>query len=299
MIKPETIEGFYQRKIGWVPDDYQKEIGHFNLFNLKAFGGEHARPVPYVKRDYYKIMIFRGEAKMVYADRELHIKRQALCFSNPFIPYTFIGKENVKGGYFCIFDREFFHGFGDIDGYSVFHPQGNHVYELDDEQIPAIIDIYERMDRELSSSYIYKYDLLRNLAMELIHIGLKMEPTTLEVQQTMNAAQRITTQFVELLERQFPIDDQHDKIGFRSASEYAKQLNVHVNHLNRAVKEVTQKTTSQLISERLLTEAKIMLRQSSWTIAEIAYALGFNEPNHFSSFFRKSTKQSPTQFRNG
>ncbi|MEZ4901936.1 MAG: hypothetical protein R2822_09345 [Spirosomataceae bacterium] len=47
-----------------------------------------------------------------------------------------------------------------------------------------------------------------------------------------------------MLERQFPIDENHPRIGIRkAASDFANQLNVHVNHLNRAVKEITLKTT--------------------------------------------------------
>jgi len=49
---------------------------------------------------------------------------------------------------------------------------------------------------------------------------------------------------------------------------------VHVNHLNRAVKATTAKTTSEIISERILQEAKILLKQSEWSISEISFSLG-------------------------
>ena len=45
--------------------------------------------------------------------------------------------------------------------------------------------------------------------------------------------------------KKFPIDENHGKINFRTASEFSKQLNIHVNHLNKALKETTGKTTSQ------------------------------------------------------
>ncbi len=103
---------------------------------------------------------------------------------------------------------------------------------------------------------------------------------------------------MELLERQFPIDDNHQKINLRSASEFAGQLNVHVNHLNRAVKETTQKTTSRIIAERILQESKILLKHSNWGVAELAYALGFTEVTHFNNFFKKHVQLSPLKFRN-
>jgi AraC-like DNA-binding protein len=85
---------------------------------------------------------------------------------------------------------------------------------------------------------------------------------------------------------------------FRSASDFASQLNVHVNHLNKAVKETTDKTTSQIIAERILQEAKILLKHSRWNVSEIAYGLGFNEVTHFNNFFKKNTQLSPLKFRN-
>jgi AraC-like DNA-binding protein len=87
-------------------------------------------------------------------------------------------------------------------------------------------------------------------------------------------------------------------MNLRSASEFANHLAIHVNHLNRAVKELTQKTTSQLIAERVLQESKILLKHSRWSVSEIAFALGFSEVTHFNNFFKKHTSQSPLKFRN-
>jgi AraC-like DNA-binding protein len=104
--------------------------------------------------------------------------------------------------------------------------------------------------------------------------------------------------FLELLERQFPINDQHRRVQLRSASAFAEQLNTHVNHLNRAVSETLQKSTTQVIAERIVQEAKILLRHSAWSISEIAYALHFSEVTHFNHFFRKHVQTSPLKFRN-
>ena len=73
---------------------------------------------------------------------------------------------------------------------------------------------------------------------------------------------------------------------------------MHVNHLNRAVKEITEKTTSNIIAERILQEAKIMLKHSEWNVSEIANALGFTEVSHFNSFFKNKVQTSPLKYRN-
>jgi AraC-like DNA-binding protein len=113
------------------------------------------------------------------------------------------------------------------------------------------------------------------------------------------SAQRITMLFMELLERQFPVDDTHPRVGLRSASDLAFLLKVHVNHLNRAVKEASLKTTSQVIAERLVQEAKILLKHSGGNVAEIAYTLCFTEATHFNNFLKKHTQMSPSRFRKG
>jgi len=89
------------------------------------------------------------------------------------------------------------------------------------------------MLEELDSDYIHKDDALRHLTFELIHFAMKMYPVAKHEKQPMGASQRTYAIFLELLERQFPIDKDHPTVHFRSASDFAKQLNVHVNHLNR------------------------------------------------------------------
>jgi AraC family transcriptional activator of pobA len=298
MNKIETIEEFYQRKFNWIPDNIRNEIGHFNVFQHEPVEPGKIKPLPYKRRDYYKIMLVVGDINMNYADRVVSIKKQALFFSNPQIPYNCENLERIKNGFYCIFNQHFFHKFGDLDQYSVFQPTGNHVFELSDEQVERITIIYKKMFEEIQSDYEHKYDVLRNLVFELLHFAMKIQPAAKFNREPINASRRISTLFLELLERQFPVDENHRKINMRSASGFAQQLNVHVNHLNRAVKETTNKTTSQIITERVLQESKILLKHSKWNVSEIAYALGFTEVTHFNNFFKKHVQSSPLKFRN-
>jgi AraC-like DNA-binding protein len=281
-----------------MPEQIRNEIGHFNVFKLDPFVGKAAQPVPYKKRDFYKVMLVVGSGTVHYADQIVRVNRQALSFSNPQIPYKWEHTDQIRGGFFCIFNRHFFHQYGNLDQYAVFQPGGSHIFELNDEQADTVTAVFQRMFREIESEYLHKYDVLRTLVFELIHFALKMQPSASIEKQPINAAQRISMLFMELLERQFPIDENHQAISLRSASDFARQLNVHVNHLNRAVKETTDKTTTQLVAERILQEAKILLKQSPWNVSDIAYALGFNELTHFNNFFKKHTQMSPLKFRN-
>lgn len=297
MSKVETIEQFYKRKFDWLPDNFRNEIGHFNIIKLKPAPDGKPQPVPYKRRDFYKIMLVMGNSEVHYADKVYQVQKQALAFSNPHIPYKWEHLDTIRSGVYCIFNQHFFHQYGNLGQYEVFQPNGTHIFELDDEQVEKVNSLFQRMFEEINSAYIHKYDVLRTIIFELIHFALKIQPQVTPDKQPINASTRIATLFLELLERQFPVDDNHRTVNMRSAADFAKQLNVHVNHLNRAIKETTDKTTSQLIAERIVQESKILLKHSNWNVSEIAYALGFAETAHFNNFFKKHTTLTPLQFR--
>jgi len=299
MPKVETIEDFYKEKIGWMPESLRNDIGHFNVFKSDPYVGSSPKPAPYRRRDYYKITLSYGKSELNFADKVVKIEKQALSFSNPQIPYSSGDLSQVRSGFFCVFNQQFFHQYGNLNDYPVYQPDGTHAFELTDEQAKKAESIFLRMFEEVNSDYVYKYDVIRSLVLELIHFALKMLPSSAaQVRHQLNASERIASLFIELLERQYPIDETNQKIALRSASDFANQLNIHVNHLNRALKEITDKTTSQIIAERNLKEAKILLKHSAWTVSEIAYALGFLEVSHFNNFFKKQTGMTPLKFRN-
>jgi AraC-like DNA-binding protein len=152
------------------------------------------------------------------------------------------------------------------------------------------------MQEEIASDYEFKYDLLRNYVIELIHYGQKLQPLTASYA-SPNASARVTSLFIELLERQFPIESSSQKLSLRTAKDYADRLAIHVNHLNKVLKESTGKTTTDIIGSRVAQEAKILLKQTDWNVSEIAYCLGFEEVAHFSNFFKKQTSFTPVSFR--
>lgn len=297
MQKKVSLEEFYKTTRQYVPDSVKSGIGHFNVFKLDEFAGPKPKPMPFNRRDYFKISLVQGKSKVHYADKVVNVEKQVMVFSNPQIPYNWERIDEQLTGYFCVFTDTFFHQFGDLAQYPIFQPNGNHVLQLTDSQIQAVTPIFKRMLEEIDSNYAFKYDLLRNMVFELIHAGLKMQPVQSEGQPQSNASERITGLFMELLERQFPIESPLQRMRLRSASEFAQQLSVHVNHLNRALNECLQKSTSALISERMVQEAKILLRHTNWNVSEIANSLRFEETAHFSNFFKKHTNHSPNSYR--
>ena len=85
--------------------------------------------------------------------------------------------------------------------------------------------------------------------------------------------------------------------GLPTVSKLASQLNLSARYLSDLLKQETGKTAIELIHIYLIGEAKNRLTASDDTIAEIAYALGFENPPYFSRLFKKQTGLSPNQFK--
>ncbi|PSL28859.1 helix-turn-helix domain-containing protein [Chitinophaga ginsengisoli] len=300
MATTQTLEEFYQQKFNWLPENLQQDIGHFNVFSLEdSLAGVHgATPFKYSRRDFYKINLVRGKTLYHYADKSIELDGTALMFFNPHVPYTFEPLSEERTGFFCIFKEGFFteRMRGNINELPMFTPGGKPSYMLNKEQDEHISQIFTKMLDEIGSDYKYKYDLLMNYVTEIIHYALKMTPID-TLYKHPDAKSRITSIFTELLERQFPIESTSQRFTLRSAKDFADHLAVHVNHLNRAIKETTGKTTTAHIAERLVGEAKALLKHTDWNISEISYCLGFEEPAHFNNFFKKQTTVTPSSFR--
>ena len=296
MEKTETYEAFHQDKFNQKPDQLHKDIMQFNMISAKKCLTGAA--IQYRRRDFYKVSFLTGHYLLHYGDKSLEVKGTALAFFNREVPYTIeILEENDLGGYF-IFRESYFNDYyrSNIRELPIFANGNKPIYILDKAQEKTVDQIFKKITQEMESDYEFKHDLIRNQMIELIHYANKLEPTKV-LYQRIDAKTRITTVFNELLDRQFPVESANEEFGLRSASEFAERLGVHVNYLNRALRSTTGKTTTELIAERLTSEAITLLKHSHWNIAEISYSLGFEDPSHFNHFFKKQTSQVPSSFR--
>ena len=309
MLGTDSLQEFY-KQMGFVnenelnailPDRINKEIGHFNVFSTASVrkNVKETKTMPYNRRTYYKISLINGHNRAEYADKVIDIKKHGLLFASPKVPYNYVPQDEKQSGYFCIFTDEFLNsartGFL-LDELPIFKAGGYPVFQLNSTQAKELNALFEKMTSEITSDYPYKYDLLRNYVLELIHYGQKLQPD-ITAYTLHNATTRVSALFVELLERQFPITSPRQQLELRTAKDYAERLAIHVNHLNKVLKENTGKTTSDFISGRVSQEAKILLRQTDWNVSEIAHSLGFEEVAHFSNFFKKQVGLSPLAFR--
>ena len=202
-------------------------------------------------------------------------------------------------GYTCLFSEAFLKGHDRSDSLQespLFKLGGNPIFSINEQQRQFIEQFFnvcwKSKIRNINTGMIL-FGITSTL---IIHEALKMQPAETFVKHK-DASTRIAIQFLDMLEKQFPIEHADHPLELKTAQGFADKLAVHVNHLNRTVKQVTGKSTTIHISERIITEAKALLQHTDWPVAQIAYALGYEYPSYFNNFFKKMTGSSPTSFR--
>ncbi|SFC72562.1 helix-turn-helix domain-containing protein [Spirosoma endophyticum] len=267
----------------------------FKAYEIDSKSGGHS----YNRKDFYKISLNTGKYIFHYADRSFETDETILFFGNPRIPYSCELVSSINEGYACLFTEDFLKLSDRSESLlqsPLFKIGGTPILQINWEQKAALASIFQKMIAEQDADYAFKDELIRNYINLIIHEALKLQPSE-NTPEHKNAAVRITSVFLELLERQFPIERIDRPLELKTAQDFARQLSVHVNHLNSSVKEVTGKPTTAHIAERIISEAKALLQHTDWTIADIAYALGFAYPTYFNNFFKKRTGHIPKSVR--
>lgn len=286
------------RSIPGIPDSITKEL------KLKGFK-VHALPqtlnlsAAHGRRDFYKIGLVTGNMAGSHGEKAFEINGTALFFVNPNIPHSIVPDSSKRKGYACLFTEAFIASRERkelLKSSPLFNVDATPVIPLNKEQAEFMSGIFHKMLWVHGSDYDYKNEMLKSCIELIIHEALRIQPPQNGVH-PKNAAIRITNLFLDLLERQFPIDSAAAPLRLRTAQDFAGSLSVHVNYLNRAVKKVTGKPTSVHIADRIAAEAKALLRYTDWSVADIAYGLGFEYPTYFNNYFKRVTGSTPNSLR--
>jgi AraC family transcriptional activator of pobA len=268
-------------------------------FKVYETGDTVAAPLSYARRDFYKIVLASGNMTICYGDQTIEVDGMFLAFLNPHVPYSVTHHATDKKGYACLFTESFIESREWLDSlqrsaYFRFH--GTPVVNVNQDQALFLTGLYQKMLLVQDSDYEYKDEMLKRCIELIFHEALSIQPKQNALSHK-SAAIRITHLFTELLERQFPIESASHPLKLRTAQDFAENLSVHVNYLNRSVKEVTGKPISVHIAERIVAEAKALLQHTNWSVADIAYALGFEYPTYFNNYFKRVTGVIPKSFR--
>ncbi|WKL42909.1 AraC family transcriptional regulator [Flavobacterium sp. ZE23DGlu08] len=158
---------------------------------------------------------------------------------------------------------------------------------FDATESKLILPYFESLILETQANQLLKQDRIMNL-LDIIHIEIARKYSETHLHEAHSYNVKIKT-FELVLEHNFKKE--------KAPSFYASQLAITLKHLNRICNEMLQKTTTEVITDRIILEAKRMLMDKKFTVNEIATELGFDDYSYFTRLFKKHTRMTPTVFR--
>jgi AraC family transcriptional regulator, transcriptional activator of pobA len=168
--------------------------------------------------------------------------------------------------------------------YNVLEYSPSYVFGAD--QQVQIMDVVNRIWEDYSSEHPLKQEfILHNLALLFINC-LRAQPAFVPVQSSANG--KIYQEFRRMLQRRFR--------ELKKVKEYAAELNVSEKQLNEIVKAQTGTSASSIIYKQIIMEARRLLN-TGLSAKEAAFDLQFDDPAHFSKFFKNQTGLSPSEFQ--
>ncbi len=282
-----------------ISDPSQNDGDNFHVLDLGRMA-EHKGlfPFDYTRKTFYTVTLLHGNYSLEFEEKSIDIEGDTMILTSSKIPFG-IHPKGATAGISCVFKEDFItknnSGYRLLE-FPIYKPGQQNIYSLTDEQAKQFIGIYTKIFDENIANSAYKVSLQRTYLLELIFNAQKLDPVNSYIKKN-TTTEEIACSFIRLLESQFPIDAPQDFVKLKTASDFAEHLFLHPNYLNRQVKLSKGRTVSEIISARIEQEAKILLKLTNWNIAQIAYSLGFEEPSHFNSFFKKHTKVSPSDYR--
>lgn len=248
-------------------------------------------PVPPARSTTHTfIYLAGGEAVMTIGHKTYTIYKDQCLFVPAGQVFSFATVDENKG-FLCNFHPDFVISAVtksmSLASFEFLKVWGNPCIKLDEQASADVHQLLERMFRSYSAQGLEQLHILQSyLTALLLEINSVFKP--LSPSSTFQPVS-LTNQFKELLFKH--IKAKH------LVKDYAALLHVTPSHLNRTVKLVTGKSPTKWIDEALLLEAKVLLYQTSFSIAEVADEIGMSDSSYFTRLFKKYQGVTPRQYR--
>lgn len=265
---------------------------------FKIYSFCEGNPFDHLQRlSYYTaILLVEGQARLHADFTESEAGAGSLLFFSPYQPFMLKNAENIRGAvlhfhsdFFCIHQHQ-----REVacDGVLFNNIYQKPVLTLSRSDLEEFSRLLDEMKPEIIRAGLAQHELLVSyLKIFLIRASrLKMEQTS---QHSPGPAHRARAEIAQHLRDAI---ERHYKT-MHAPSDYATLLHVTLKVLARIAKTYFNKTLTDLISERIIIEAKRELYMSARTVKEIAYTLGFDDEFYFSRFFKNNADVSPQLFR--
>lgn len=247
------------------------------------------------RHSYYEVFLFnKGGGDHMIDFKNYSITPGSIHFVSPGQVHL-VKRSLDSNGYVLLFSREFYQiGLSNTD--SLFELPFFNNYSSDPvlktEKIifQELVATIQQIHKEYFSKNADKETIIRAY-LNLLFIKLKRlyEDQHKQDHIKKDIKQEAVKNFRVLIEKYFIVN--------HKPSEYAELMHITTGYLNELVNEVTGKSSTDLINERLILEAKRILFHSNKTISEIATTLNFEDPAYFTRFFKNQTGLSPKEYR--
>ena len=294
--------------------EYCKAIGisspkhpHFDIRSFEENMGKVVPKMPPFRHEFYSIAIKADGGGKAISGHHTDFPQGATIFFNS--PFQILSWDIIPdwSGYYIMMSQDFLaasHHFDKLlDDYPFLKIDESLPFEIEKEDLPEILKIYERIKIEYNSNNEDKFDFIQSYVLLLLNqvkrLFNKNTDSETANEKIRTADLKLLSRFQKLIKTSFyPESEIVTFANLHSPTYYAGVLNIHPNHLNAVVKTITGKTALNHIHNHILKLAKAELAQTGSSVKEIAYRLHFDSPNNFSAFFKKNTGSTPLEYRN-
>lgn len=161
---------------------------------------------------------------------------------------------------------------------------------LDNDESTVIADAFDQLLHRYKTAGVYRDEILKALITALLYALEEMQAERPALSLApKNRGRFLTREFKRLVARNFSTE--------RHVTFYARAMSVTPRHLSATVKEHTGKTASEWIQAAVVLEARVLMRDRSLTVAQVADVLNFADASTFGKFFKNLTGVSPAAYR--
>ena len=203
-----------------------------------------------------------------------------------------------KRGWTLLFHPDLLHNSNlatKMNTYNFFSYESNEALHLSNKEKVFVAGVIEQIKGEIAQNIDQHSQKLIVSNLELfLNYALRFYDRQFFTRTKVNSD--YVTSFEKALNQYF--ENGQAKInGIPTAVYFGEQLNLSPNYLSDLLKRETGKGIKEYTDEYLIAKAKILLLNSSISVSELAYELGFDYPQSFTRLFRKKTGHSPKDFR--
>ncbi|MEH6765833.1 MAG: AraC family transcriptional regulator [Aequorivita antarctica] len=185
---------------------------------------------------------------------------------------------------------------GMMNDYNFFHYQSSEALHISQKEKQIVMDCFAKINFELQQN-VDKHSkklIASNIELFLNYCD-RFYDRQFITREHINSD--ILSNFETLL-NDYLTTDNAQKIGFPMVHYFAENLNLSSNYFGDLIKKETGKTAQDYIQSKVINIAKERVFDSSKSISEIAYELGFTYPQHFTRLFKQQVGHTPSAFRN-